>query len=65
MMKILGYNENKEELSVKSSSGNTWRYSNISKVEYEKVLSAESQEKAIKSLLNKTITVGVNKKAKI
>lgn len=64
-MKILGYNENKEELSVKSSSGNTWRYSNISKVEYEKVLSAESQEKAIKSLLNKTITVGVNKKAKI
>lgn len=64
-MKILGYNENKEELSVKSSSGNTWCYSNISKVEYEKVLSAESQEKAIKSLLNKTITVGVNKKAKI
>ena len=57
-MKVVGYDEKKEVLSVQGNTHVVWKFSNMDKLKYGAIMSAENPGKYLKELLRKSPTVG-------
>jgi len=64
-MEIIEYNEEEETLSIRYNTKLIWRYSNINKETYDRVLFFNGDsDKIVKKVLRKKLTVGTNKEVK-
>jgi hypothetical protein len=61
VMKILGYDEEKEILTVQYNTDVTWEYFPVDEEMYFNIINSESAKKTIKKLLRNPSIVGVFK----